>query len=76
MRPISTSDFAPATALEIDPALLGLVGTQLAEAFGEGAVQADEPAMLEKMTPMSLIVITALALVAWAPVAAGIALLV
>lgn len=74
MRPISTSDFARSEALDIDPALLGLVGAQLAEVLGES--QEDEPAMLEKMTAGSLLVIAALALVAWAPVAAGIAWLV
>lgn len=75
MRPISTSEFAPDTALEVDPALLGLVGSQIAEALGE-RFDDDKPAMLEKMTPLSLIAIVGLALVAWAPVAAGIALLV
>lgn len=75
MRPISTSDFTPGTAVEVDPALLGLVGTQIAEALGE-RFHEEEPAMMEKLTPLSLIVIAGLALVAWAPVAAGIALLV
>lgn len=71
MRPISTSDFARHEALDVDPALLSLVGAQLAEALGEA--QEDEPAMLEKMTGGSLLTIGVLALVAWAPVAAGIA---
>ena len=75
MRPISTSEFAPGTALEVDPALLGLVGTQIAEALGE-RFNEDDPAMMEKMTPVSLIAIAGLALVAWAPVAAGLALLI
>lgn len=74
MRPISTSDFAPHEAVEVDPALRSLVGAQLAEAFG--GTQENEPAMLEKMTAGSLAIIAVLALVAWAPVAAGIAWLV
>lgn len=71
MRPISTSDFARHEALDADPALLSLVGAQLAEALGDA--REDEPAMLEKMTAGSLLTIGVLALVAWAPVAAGIA---
>lgn len=74
MRPISTSDFARSEALDIDPALLSLVGAQLADALGD--TQEDEPAMLEKLTAGSLLTIGALAIVAWAPVAAGIVWLV
>lgn len=70
MRPIATSDFALTEATDIDPALRA----QLAEALALADV--DERAMLEKMTPGSLLVIGALSLIAWAPVVAGIAWLI